>query len=424
MIKRPDEINRIVNVLTNKGFEVYFAGQCAIASQLEEECQDWDIYTTCPQDLVRTLIPDGERLGSRLTRFDYAKEIPPQIPGAAPMIAGPVADVVTLEDSIEEQLKAYYYTAEAIAINAETKEVIDPYGGIEDIEKRLLKPMDPENITKKLQNDPIRIFTPIQYAAFYNFDFNMALSDAISESANYLGSTKKLDRLYYFRNIINAKYASKGMKMIAGLGVMLCIVGVANQYDKQGAEDFDKLIAHIDEIDHDVIRRMSLFYLCQNPKRYKDTVKYLPHETADGKYLFAALEHLQKTNTFDKVLMLKNYICTYGWDVFNFIDALSRDYSLMHGAKGKKMKKRDEILQKIRDNNEPVLMSEMAINEDDILRAKITYDRDVAKKLMRKCVDLVHSMPEQNDREVLLRYAVKCSRNKVRAAMTGWKILK
>ena len=61
--------------LTNSGYDVYCAGQCVMASYLGNKPLDWDLYTDCPQAKIRELFPEGEPIGSRVTRLDYSEEI-------------------------------------------------------------------------------------------------------------------------------------------------------------------------------------------------------------------------------------------------------------------------------------------------------------------------------------------------------------
>ena len=75
MIKRPKEINKIINQLSSAGYEVYCAGQCVMASYVGREPLDWDLYTDCPQDKLKELFPEGEAIGKRTMRLDYSREV-------------------------------------------------------------------------------------------------------------------------------------------------------------------------------------------------------------------------------------------------------------------------------------------------------------------------------------------------------------
>lgn len=67
--------------------------------------------------------------------------------------------------SITDDLKRRDFTVNSIAINTITKEVIDPFNGISDLNKGLLRATD----STAFIEDPLRIFRGIQFAARFNF---------------------------------------------------------------------------------------------------------------------------------------------------------------------------------------------------------------------------------------------------------------
>ena len=70
--------------------------------------------------------------------------------------------------SIEEDLYRRDFTVNAIAYGVSgpfSDTYIDPYGGMEDIEKKILKPVNPESF----RDDPVRIFRAARFAARLEF---------------------------------------------------------------------------------------------------------------------------------------------------------------------------------------------------------------------------------------------------------------
>lgn len=84
--------------------------------------------------------------------------------------------------SIEEDLKRRDITINSIAINLKTKKVVDPYGGIEDLNKKIIR-----NTSKAFVEDPNRVYRVARFASEYNFmvsDETMDLIANMKESLN------------------------------------------------------------------------------------------------------------------------------------------------------------------------------------------------------------------------------------------------
>ena len=74
--------------------------------------------------------------------------------------------VITDNVSIFEDLKRRDFTINSIAINIWTEEILDPFNGLNDLKKELIKATD----STAFAEDPLRILRAIQFAARFNFD--------------------------------------------------------------------------------------------------------------------------------------------------------------------------------------------------------------------------------------------------------------
>ena len=72
-----------------------------------------------------------------------------------------------LDLSVEEALSRRDFTMNSIAIDAQTGEVFDPFGGIEDIKAKLIR-----HTSDAFSDDPLRVLRAVQFAA--RFDFSIA----------------------------------------------------------------------------------------------------------------------------------------------------------------------------------------------------------------------------------------------------------
>lgn len=70
--------------------------------------------------------------------------------------------------AIEDDLLRRDFTINAIAIDLITKEVIDPFGGLEDLQRGVIKTLTPQSF----KDDPLRMLRGIQFAARFKFEMS------------------------------------------------------------------------------------------------------------------------------------------------------------------------------------------------------------------------------------------------------------
>lgn len=415
MIKRPKEINKLINRLTAAGYEVYCAGQCVMASYAGHEPQDWDLYTDCPQDELRKLFPEGEAFGSRITRLDYTTEIISDDLNVADYLEGVIADIVTLQGSIEEQLKVYDLTAEAIAEHPQ-KTPVDPYGGREDIQAKLLRPVpDAEEAYRK---DPAKMLKAIKYVSLYGFDFHKELADIVGRNAKLLVQADKDDILYEYTQIITGKYTGKALKMIADLGLLTGVLGekAVSAAGKRAVKEFEILVDNIDKTKQIPLRRMALVAMCFG-KYYNDIIGNLPYDEEEMDMLIDADKYTQELYFAGKDVMLKEFLYKHGWDKFNFYDKLSKAQVIVFDYNPMKIEGREHLMKIIIAEKQPIFIEDLAIDVNDIMEAGITDDLQRAEYLLGLLPAVVHQKPAKNERKELLTLAKQYNKSKLRAGL-------
>ena len=423
MIKKPKEINQIIKKLTDEKYDVYCAGQCVTAGELGEEPQDWDLYTDCPQDRLRELVPEGEPMGSRTTRLDYTEYVEYDDVNVEDRYEGIVADIVTLKGSIEDQLaEVYHFTCESIAQHP-SKPMVDPCDGMKDIRKHLLRPVG--DIEALFRRDPVQMLRGLRYVGLYGFDLTKELSETIADCADELLKGDKEAILYEFSLAINGSHAGKYLKMLRGLGLLPGIVGLEGMTsDRRGVGDYEISADNIDKVKHITMRRMALFYICFD-KNYKKAVSYLPHDELDMEYLLDAKKMLPKLHFVGSDTQLKRFIYKCGsWDKYNFYDKLSKAQVIVYDYSNQRIIGRDALLKQVLEERQPIFAEDLYIDADDIIEAGITDDPERADELWHMLPDVVHENPAYNDRDKLLKYAKRFHRSKFSATFRDVKWLR
>jgi poly(A) polymerase len=140
----------------------------------------------------------------------------------------PIVENGTLED--DQQRRDFTINALAIALHANNfGELIDPFGGIADLEQKLIRtPLNPE---ETFSDDPLRMMRAIRFASQLNFTIDEAAVEAIKlnkERIHIVSQERITDEL---NKIILSPLPSIGFKYLMDTGLLKIIFPqMANLY--------------------------------------------------------------------------------------------------------------------------------------------------------------------------------------------------
>ncbi|WP_258105056.1 CCA tRNA nucleotidyltransferase [Marinoscillum sp. MHG1-6] len=132
----------------------------------------------------------------------------------------PIVEDGTLED--DQNRRDFTINALAISLNAENfGELIDPFGGIEHLEEKLIKtPLEP-GIT--FSDDPLRIMRAIRFASQLGFDIEPETWQAIEDNKERLEIISQERISDELNKIILSKKPSYGFKLLFTSGILKMI---------------------------------------------------------------------------------------------------------------------------------------------------------------------------------------------------------
>jgi len=139
-------LESLFELARSHGDEVYLVGGTLRDLALGRKPADWDFAAVRPYDLASAV---GAALGRRV--ISLGKEITPtyRIP-----LDGPHLDVVGLAPGgLEADLRRRDFTVNALAYDPSTDRLVDPTGGVRDLEAKLLRAPDRE----AFREDPLRV---------------------------------------------------------------------------------------------------------------------------------------------------------------------------------------------------------------------------------------------------------------------------
>lgn len=188
----PPEIDSILQILTQNGYEAYAVGGCVRDSLLGRKPNDWDIATSAkPKETERALtgfriVETGLRHGT-VTVFSAGKPVEVttfRVDGT--YSDGRHPDGVTFTSSLREDLARRDFTINALACSR-TGKIIDEFGGRGDLEHRILRCVGRPDL--RFQEDGLRILRGLRFAS------TLGLSVEPQTAESLLKSRSLLDRI-------------------------------------------------------------------------------------------------------------------------------------------------------------------------------------------------------------------------------------
>lgn len=188
MLKPPDAVKSITRTLEHAGHEAWCVGGAVRDALLGIDTLDWDIATSARpeqvQQLFKRTIPVGIQFGTvgvldrdgvlhEVTTFRHDVETDGR------------HAVVKFGASLAEDLARRDFTINAIAVHAETLELRDPFGGREDLERKVVRCVG--DAQRRMQEDRLRALRALRFAGRFDFALDPATWRAICDSAPHLG---------------------------------------------------------------------------------------------------------------------------------------------------------------------------------------------------------------------------------------------
>lgn len=437
MIKIPKEVKRIMKTLEDRQFKAYAAGECVRDSLAGLKPYDWDVATSAGLADLKELFPDAKIVSEKysVVRMEFVDEIfdrEGDFVGEEGVIvdvssfrkgtvaAGGIApDKVDFAKTIEEDLSGRVFTMNALADNG--YDLVDPFGGREDIKNRLIKTIgDP---AESFKEDPVRMLRAIRFAAELNFDLTQSVYEAIC--ANYRLLEKiSIDR---FRNefvkTLSAANAGKGLSLIMDTGIINLILGddVVGRLTRREKNDLMILSQNIDRSKQVPERRLGLFYITMDKKRAMPSIEKFNFDSKTRQHLVDAVHDMPKLYFTSTKEMLKKFIYERDMDRYNYLANLEKAQRIVFDYDSEtKIKSKMYLLEEVHALNEPIFPEDLAIDGNDLVEAGICQPEET-EKMLRMLVEKTHIKPNLNKRSELLKLAKLYKKNKLAAMTRGIK---
>ena len=230
----PGPIGRLGEAFRDAGHELYLVGGYVRDGLLGVAGPDADATTGArPKEIKRLLRPHAEHLWDVGERFGTIGAV---VGGFEVEVTTYRSDLYTegsrhpevrFGESLEEDLARRDFTINAIAADALTGVILDPFDGRKDLENGVIRavgePLD------RMRDDPLRMLRAVRFETTLSrpekpFALTTDLEAAIRENAHWLGSISAERIRDEFEKVLRSENVSSGLRSLVRLGLMPFIV--------------------------------------------------------------------------------------------------------------------------------------------------------------------------------------------------------
>src|SRR5918998_4541360 len=259
------------------GHELYLVGGYVRDGLLGEAGLDADATTGAhPREIKRLLGPRAEHLWTVGERFGT---IGARVGGYAVEVTTYRSDLYTqgsrhpevrFGERLEEDLARRDFTINAIAVDALTGGILDPFYGRRDLQSGIIRPVgDP---LERMRDDPLRMLRAVRFETTLSppenpFAMTLDLEEAIRENAHWLESISAERIREEFERILPSDNVALGLRTLVRLGLMPYVVpefmetvNVEQEAELHHKDVFEHTLIVVSNIEPDPILRKAAFF--------------------------------------------------------------------------------------------------------------------------------------------------------------------
>ena len=395
-INIPRDVKKIIEILNKAGYEAYAVGGCVRDSILGRVPGDWDITTAAKPNEIKSLfrrtIDTGIEHGTVTVRMSGSSyEVTTyRIDGEYEDSRHPKA--VTYTASLTEDLKRRDFTINAMAYS-DDKGLVDIYGGLSDIEKRIIRCVG--SPSERFTEDALRILRAIRFSAQLGFSIDAATWECICTLGARLKNISK-ERIYVELNKTLLSDNPKYIKLIYDAGIAEYMAkDLINIKLIEKLEDIKNLkkerhirwAAFSSESSEDILRSVLLELKSDNDT--KDKASILVREL--------------KNKMPNTEATIRRMLSRYGESIVRELLELKGLGFGLYKESSKEVEKISQLVDVIITRGDCISLKTMAINGEDLIAMGYKPGRELGV-ILSKLFDIVLENPEYNTKTKLKEY--------------------
>ncbi|MEV9527574.1 CCA tRNA nucleotidyltransferase [Aliarcobacter butzleri] len=305
-INLPKILIRILNTLQELGSKPILVGGCVRDSFLNKKIKDYDveIFNFDSLEILEKSLKKfgnvnlvGKSFGVLTLKIDeYDFDF--SLPRIEKKVGNSHTDFEVSTNanlSFKEAAIRRDFTINAIGYDYFKNEILDPFGGMNDLKNKIIKHID----DKTFVEDSLRVYRSVQFASRFEFKIDEN-TKILCKKIVSSGELKFLPKERVFEELkklfLKSKKPSLGLNLLKEFNIMNI---------EQNLEEIDNLAFILKDKNYDDFRKLYLFYSCLCKSMNEDeTFSFIKNLTDDKKFIKNILI-LNETNLTNDVKILK-----------------------------------------------------------------------------------------------------------------------
>ena len=430
----PNYVKSIMGKLEAYGYETYIVGGAIRNILLNKKPKDYDISTSATPDEIEEVFSDyktigiGKKFGTIVVSQREGDVEITTFRKEGNYIDGRRPEWISFSNNIIEDLSRRDFTINAMAYNVETG-LVDPFGGKEDLEKRLIKTVG--NAEERFQEDYLRILRAVRFSTEYKFSIEENTFKAGKKYAyNIINVSEERIREEFFK-ILLSDTPSNGIIILEKIGILDIIltelvdtIGFDQKNPHHEKELYEHILCVLDNVEpilnlrlaalfHDIGKVHTQVFDKEGIAHYYNHDKIGAKMVEDilkkfkvsneliGKTTILILEHMNHHNEFSEK-GLKRLIRKVGEDeIFNLFSLQKADIKCSNkNATIDHIIGREKKVKYILEKKEAININQLNINGNDLIEIGFKEGKiigDILEYLLEKVME----KPELNEKEIL-----------------------
>jgi tRNA nucleotidyltransferase (CCA-adding enzyme) len=218
-------------ILQEKGFQAYLVGGCVRDLLMGTTPKDWDIATNARPEQTKQVFPKTYDTGLQHgtitvsmgpTPADHFEVTTYRTEGD--YSDGRRPDYVAFVDNIADDLSRRDLTINAIAYDPVNDQIVDPFGGLKDLNDKVIKAVGDPN--ERFSEDGLRTMRVARFAARLGFQVDPGTEQAISNNLDVLSKVSKERMRDELTKTLMTRSPSTGLNILLKTGA-LAVLGPA-----------------------------------------------------------------------------------------------------------------------------------------------------------------------------------------------------
>jgi len=420
----PDIVLDISQRLIKSGYQAFIVGGALRDSVLGCQAKDWDVATDAIPDRIHDLFPE-------MTSFNLKH-------GTVTLVSeGRHFEVTTFRGTggfslrIEEDLAHRDCTFNAMAYDITSKQIIDPFEGQRDIEKKIVRAV--LNPLERFQEDPLRMMRVIRFSLELGYVIEPETLMAIKTMAQAIDIVAKERVRDELLKVLMARRPSAGFHLMRKSGLLKGILPELVEGYRKRQNNYHKytiyrhIMETVDSIKGDPVLRLSaLFHDIAKPrvrKKINGRWRFLGHAAASAELTreimmrlkfsndrITRVTHLITHHMFDYKKELsdravRRFIKRIGADNVDDLIALRKADDLAHGWGRDFEKDIEKFKSKINSQikkSYPFTISDLAVNGHDVIKIVGLQPGPRIGQILNQLLEVVIEKPEHNKKNKLI----------------------